>query len=243
MIICNRASINSALQKLFLFFWLFFLLLLPSIALGAGAYLVDDGGIADAKNIQVENWYSHSNSGQNIFVTNPAYQIFPKTEFAIQETYNASVAEINTLWPQLKYLCYKSTNILNSTVIGINYSSANQKTYGSYVYNSTTLQLNDFADIHLYLGWQNWRHILRNNKSIDFLNYGIGAELHLRKNLSFIPEIFQGNGAFKRGPGSPEFQFGLRYLAWQNLILDGIYGKNITGAGQNWITFGLTLTF
>ncbi len=218
-------------------------LITPTVAFAAGAYLVDDGGIADAKKVQIENWYSHSNTGEDIFVTNPAYELLPNAEFAVQETYDATAKNINTLWPQVKYLWHKSEDISSSATVGVNYSSTDQKTYGSYAYSSNTIKINDLLDINAYVGWQNWRHSFNNNKSIDFLNYGIGGQFHLSDKLVFNPEIFQTNGAYKTGPNRPATQFGLRYFVCENLIFDTIYGHNINGNNQNWLTLGVTLAF
>lgn len=218
-------------------------ILFPNAAFAASAYLVDDGGIVDAKKTQIENWYSRSNTGEDIFVSNPTYQLLPNAEFAVQETYNATSKTVNTLWPQVKYLWHKSEGVSSSTTIGVNYSSTDQKTYGAYSYSSTTLALNEFVDAHIYLGWQNWRHTFRNDKSIDLLNYGLGSEIHLSKKLFFVPEIFQTNGTFRTGPNRPSTQFGLRYMACDHLIFDTIYGHNINGNNQNWMTLGVTLIF
>ncbi len=221
----------------------FLVWLIPQSSFAAGAYLVDDGGITDANQLQLESWYSHSNSGENLYVTNPAYQILPNTEFAIQETYSDMAETGNTLWPQIKYLWHKSENIASSATFGINYSSTDQEAYGKYIYSSTTVTANDYLDLHLYLGWQNWRHSFRNDKSIDFLNYGVGAELKLYEKLLLVPEIFQSNGTYKTGPARPATQLGLRYNAADHLIFDLIYGHNINGNNQDWMTFGITLGF
>jgi hypothetical protein len=216
---------------------------MPSLAFAAGAYLVDDGGITEANKLQVENWYSQSNTGETILVTNPGYQLLPNAEFAMQESYSEDSKTVNTVWPQVKYLWHKSENILSSTTIGTNYSTTDQKNYGSYAYSSTTVNVSELADVHFYVGWQNWRHSWHNNKSVDFLNYGIGSQMHLTKTLSFIPELFQSNGASKNGPTRPATQFGLRYFASDFFIFDLIYGHNINGNLQDWTTFGATLTF
>ena len=225
-----------------------FLIIILSTKLlyAAGAYLVDDGGVIEKKTLQIENWYSQSTTGEKILVSNPAYQILPDTEFAIQGTHNSISSNANTLWPQLKYLWYKpmdQKNISSSLTAGVNYSSNNQKTYGYYAYIPTTIKFNQVFDLHLYLGWQNWRHALRNNKSVDFLNYGVGTEIHLNETLSLTGELFQANGMSKIGPTKPAIQFGSRYIANKYLILDAIYGKNINGNNQSWMTLGVTVLF
>jgi len=221
-----------------------------SSAFAAGAYLVDDGGIADKNKLQVENWYSQSNTGEAIIVTNPTYQLFENAEFAVQESYNTKPANFlgpsrynNTLWPQVKYLWHNGESALSSAVFGVNYSTTENGIYGSYAYIPTTIKLNSFTSLHLYVGWQNWRHSLRNNKSIDFLNYGSGLELHYSNKLSFVGEYFQTNGTYRIGPTRPAMQLGSRYLLCQNLLLDMIIGKNINGNRQHWLTFGATVIF
>lgn len=225
------------------FFLLPLLLLIPCRLFAAGAYLVDDGGIVDSKEVQIENWYSRSTTGEDIYVTNPTYQLLPNAEFAIQETYDANSQNVNSLWPQVKYLWNKSDDISSATTVGINYSSVNDQIYGAYVYSSNTLKINDILDLHLYLGWQNWRNALRNDKSTDFLNYGVGADLKLSSKFSFIPEIFYPNGTFKNADTRPATQFGLRHLTNDHIVLDLIYGHNINGNHQNWMTCGVTVMF
>ncbi|MDX2082714.1 MAG: hypothetical protein SFV53_01835 [Rickettsiales bacterium] len=229
------------MKKLVLISLLIFLT--PKVVFGAGAYLVDDGGIIDVKKIQIENWYSRGSKGENIFVTNPAYQLLPNAEFAVQETYDVSAKNINTLWPQIKYLWHNNKNISSSATLGINYSSTDQKIYGTYAYSSTTAKISSIIDSHFYVGWQNWRHSFANDKSINFLNYGVGFEMRLNEKLFLIPEIFQTNGAFKNGSKKPATQLGLRYFANDKFIFDAIYGHNINGRNQSWITLGVTLVF
>ncbi len=219
------------------------LLVAPQNLYATGAYLVDDGGVADSEKVQVENWYSRSNSGEDIYVSNPAYQLLPNAEFAIQETYSDTAETGNTLWPQIKYLWHKSENVLASTTLGVNYSSSQQKIYGAYAYSSNTVKINEKLDLNLYLGWQNWRHAFRNDKSIDFLNVGAAANLHIVDKLYFISEVFYTNATFKTGPNRPATQFGLRHLTNDNLVLDLIYGHSINGNNQNWVTLGVTLLF
>lgn len=227
------------MRKICLIFITFFSLT-PNLSYGAGAYLVDDGGIVDVKTLQVENWYNRSNHGEDIFVSDPAYQLLPNAEFSIQETYNESAAN-NTLWPQVKYRWFNNKNIQSSFTTGVNYSSSQQKTYGAYAYSSSTFRLNEITDIHLYLGWQNWRHATRNdNKSTDFLNYGLGTEIHFDQKLSLTGEFFQQDGL---DATKPALQIGSRYVVSKHLILDAIFGKNITFANQNWFTLGVSLWF
>jgi hypothetical protein len=219
-----------------------FLFLLPSISYAAGAYLVDDGGIIESKKLQIENWYSHSAAGENIYVSNPAYQIFSNAEFAIQETYSSKGVN-NTLWPQLKYLIHKEDGIWSSVTAGVNYSTTDSGIYGNYIYSSTTKRLNKIVDLNIYVGWQNWRHAIGNNKSTDFLNYGLGSEIHLTNDFALIGEFFQTNGQLRNGPKAPAIQAATRYIATHYLVLDLIYGRNINGNRNNWVTFGAAVIF
>lgn len=217
----------------------------------SGAYLVDDGAIIEKGKIQVESWYSQSNTGEKFYATNPTYQIFKNTEFSLQQAYSSKLRNPysprnnqNTLWPQVKYLWYDTESILSSVVFSENYSSTDQKIYGTYAYSTSTFKLNPLADIHLYLGWQNWRHAAANNKSTDFLNYGTSLDLHLTDKFSLVSEIFQNNGAFRNSAAKqPAMQLGSRYFFSQALTFDAIYGKNINGNRQNWLTLSATIVF
>ena len=220
-------------------FILFYFSSLESYAT-SGAYLVDDASIIEKGKIQIESWYSQSNTGEKFFATNPTYQLFKNTEISLQQAYSSKPHNAlprnnqNTLWPQIKYLWYDTKSILSSVVFSENYSSTDQKIYGTYAYSASTFKLNPFADIHLYLGWQNWRHAAANNKSTDFLNYGTSLDLHLTDKFSLVSEIFQSNGTFRNSaPKQPAMQLGSRYFFSQELTFDAIYGKNINGNRQN----------
>ncbi len=232
--------------------WLaFFLTIFFSIksSYGSGAYIVDDGGIAQKDKLQVENWYSHSNSGEQILVTNPAYQLLPNAEFSIQETYDERSPQLNTLWPQVKYLWHDQKDVLSSAVLGVNYATNNNAgIYGSFFYIPTSIALNEFFNLTIDVGIQRWKGVATSNTS--FLIGGIGAEIKVSKKMLIIPEIFRngknqnlqfGNQlSIHRANG---LQLGLRYFALESLILDAIYGKGIVATQGEWATIGVTVLF
>jgi hypothetical protein len=219
------------------------LLLCPRLLFAGGAYLVDDGAIDDKGLIQFENWFSRSSTGEDVYVINPGYQIFDNAEFSMQATFTDQSETSNTLWPQLKYQLFNNQKDVQSSIaVGVNYSSNGHKIYGGYAYSATTLKINEIFNIHINLGWQNWENFL-NNKTVNFFTYGLGSETHLTEKLSLTAEFFTLNGLRRTGQKDPGIQAGFRYLVGKTTILDLIYGHNINGNEQGWVTIGLSFCF
>ncbi len=215
---------------------------------GAGAYVVDDGGIVEKDTLQIENWYNQSSKGEKIFVINPAYQLLPNAEFSMQETYDERAVNVNTLWPQVKYLWHESKTVLSSAVVGVNYATSNSVgIYGSFFYVPTSFIINELVNINFDLGVQNWNSV---NSNVSLAIGGVGIEYKINKKLLFIGEVFRNSNDYQLKISNrfssnilTGAQLSFRYFLNKRIILDTIYGKDITATKANWATLGVTLLF
>jgi hypothetical protein len=212
-----------------------FLCLLPQSVFAAGAYVVDDAGIVDPGLVQIESWYSHSSRHENLGVTDVAYQALPHAELTLLNNYDAQTGvRDDAVSAQVKYQWRedKEGGIESAAVFGVNHSASANRLSGLYAYIPSSLTINDTFDVNADLGWQydadSGRH---------FATWGIGAGMHANDTLSFVAETFGKNAEL---PGA---QLGTRVSVSENLVLDAIYGRNITGTPANWVTAGLTVTF
>lgn len=225
-----------------------FIFLFQRLSYGAGAYVVDDGGVVEKDTLQIENWYNQSSKGEQIFVTDPAYQLLPNAEFSMQETYDERAVNVNSLWPQIKYLWYDSKTVLSSAVAGINYATSNNAgMYGAFFYVPTTMIINELVNINFDLGVQNWNST---NSNSSLLIGGVGLEYKINKKLLFIGEVFRNSNDYQLRISNrfssniiTGTQLSFRYFLNKKIILDAIYGKDITAVQANWATIGVTLLF
>jgi hypothetical protein len=223
--------------------------LFSNLSYGSGAYVVDDGGIVGKDTLQIENWYNQSSQGEQLFTTNPTYQLLPNAEFAMQMTYDKGIAAQSILMPQIKYLWHDSDKVASSAVIGINYrTNRNGGIFGSFFYIPTTIKVNESLNLHVDIGVQNWDDVL---VQTNLLIGGVSAEVTITKKSSLIFEIFRNSNKHQLEIGNnfssraiTGTQIGWRNFYSKNLVLDVIYGKDITGAvAADWITAGVTLLF
>jgi hypothetical protein len=103
-----------------------------------------------------------------------------------------------------------------------------------------TFQIVEQFKINLNAGW-----LYDQGDNLHWATWGAGFEWNFVKPVTLIAEVF-GQAGHRVDPGSvtePRAQVGLRFTPVDNLDIDVIYGRNITGADANWITVGVNLRF
>jgi hypothetical protein len=203
-------------------------------AWAAGPYIVDDADIVDPNMVQIESWYSHSNKDENISTINAAYQLLPHTEVTLQEGHDAqSPSGEDLVSGQVKYQWLddnKNRHIAAGTVLGIS-DTAQSQHYGFYAYVPTTVAISGTIDLNTDFGWQHTEN------QPHYFNWGMGTVFHATDTVLAIGEIFGKN------EGRPGLQLGPRVTVFKSVLLDAVYGHNITGATGNWLTAGITMAF
>ena len=210
--------------------------LLPQAALAAGAYVVDDSGIVEPGKVQIESWYSRSDKKENIGTIDAAYQLLPNAEFTLLNAYNrAPDSDDDALEAQVKYQLLNDKDNAGwgvAPVFGFAQSATQNRFGGAYAYIPVTYAPYEALNLRANLGWEYDAVAVRH-----FLTWGAGSEYHVTRILSVVDEVF---GATTRETAA---QVGPRFALTDNVVLDLIYGRNITFTPANWATVGLTMTW
>jgi hypothetical protein len=208
----------------------------PHAAMAAGPYVVDDADIVEADKIQSEDWFTHTDKGENIGIVNMAYQLLPHAEFTLQETHDQQKgSSSDTLSPQVKYQWREGDDngrIASSIVVGTTSTVDQARGTGVYAYVPATLKLNKALDIDLNLGWQ-----YNGPSQHHTASWGIGGEYAMTEGLSLRSDVFGQNAA------APGFQFGPHANITDYLEGNLVYGYNVFSAHENSFTAALTFTF
>jgi hypothetical protein len=208
----------------------------PRAAHAAGAYVVDDAGIVDPGQVQIESWYNHSSKNENIGNVNVENQVLPHTELTLGNAYDSqSAGDSNTLLGQLKYRWRDGDddkNVGSSIVLGLDHSTIDNHSYGPFAYIPATWAINDTVALNADLGWRYASDLDRH-----YVTWGLGTVLQANDVLSFVGEIFD------QTMGQPGGQLGVHFNMSNSLSWDAKYGRNITVLPGNWVTAGVTVIF
>jgi hypothetical protein len=111
-----------------------------------------------------------------------------------------------------------------------------------------TFQLQDNFRINVNGGW-----LYDRPNKIHYATWGAGFEWNFVKPLTLIGEVYGIAGRLPAveedevpSPNAirePRTQIGLRFTPHDNVDLDLIWGRNITGENAHWLTLGLNLRF
>jgi hypothetical protein len=229
-------------------------LLAPRAGLAAGgAYVVDDVEVAAPGACKVESWASFATNSDLAAVTSPACVVDLGRPVEIGGQFQRSRSD--DAWGSSAAAKAKMNLIpLEGQPFGLAISGA--ATFdlitgqaSSYSVNvPVTFVVNDQFRINI-----NGGYLYDRANRIDYATWGAGFEWNFVKPLTLIGEIFGQAGklpladvdaapspnAFRE----PRFQAGLRVTPQDNLDIDLIYGRNITGENANWMTVGLNVRF
>jgi len=117
--------------------------LCPSAALARAPYYVDDAGIIDPGKVQSANWFSHSDTGDNLGVASAAFQTFSGFETTIQASrvFGSEGADTTATF-QGKYLWHDAADSSawgSSLAGGVNADVWRGAVSGAYAYVPVTL--------------------------------------------------------------------------------------------------------
>jgi hypothetical protein len=112
---------------------------------------------------------------------------------------------------------------------------------GSFINVPVTFAVSEQFKINVNGGWLHGRV-----EALHWLIWGAGFKWNFVTPLMLIGEVYGQTG--HKDPNHPPLnhpraQLGLRYTPADNVDLDIIYGRNITGVSANWITVGLNVRF
>jgi hypothetical protein len=122
----------------------------------------------------------------------------------------------------------------------IGYDLKTGKVEGAAVALPLTVEINKNLKINLNAGW-----LWERPGDLHFATWGAGVEYKLSEPITLIAEVYgqAGPRVRPRSTTDPRFQAGLRFTPAEKFDIDVIYGRNIGGESDNWITVGLNLRF
>lgn len=238
---------------------------LSSQALAAGgAFAVDDSEIGKVGECKVESWASFMTGSPNDFngTVSPAcvVDLGRPVEVGVAVTRSRGDRE----WATGGDIKGK-TNIVSTDngpigiglVGGYAHDFTASQMAGYFLNVPVTLVVNDTFRINANGGYTHEKHEIG---SLDLMFWGGGFEWILysakvqesQRSVTLIGEVFGYAGARavdaegEKESGKtrdPRGQLGLRFTPQENFDIDVIYGRNIAGEDDNWVTVGLNLRF
>ena len=212
-----------------------------------GAFAVDDAEIGKPGDCKVESWLSFADNRDFIGVTAPACvaNLGRPVELGLQVQRSRSGEEWGT-----SLTLKAKTNLIplegNRFGFGISASTGWDLITGDNVGGAIniplTFEVSEPFKINLNAGW-----LHESGDDLNWFTWGAGFEWNFVKPFTLIAEVFGQVG--ERPPATsssvrePRMQAGLRYTPIDNIDIDLIYGRNITGEDANWVTLGLNVRF
>lgn len=212
-----------------------------------GAFAVDDSEVGKPGECKVESWASFAGNRDFIGAVAPACvaNLGRPVELGVQVQRARSGGEWGT------GLTLKAkTNIIpvegNRFGLGIAGSTSwdliTGDNTGGTINIPLTFEVSEQFKLNVNAGW-----LHETEGSLNWFTWGGGFEWAFVKPFTLIGEVFGQSGNLAPDtPGSvrnPRAQVGLRYTPMENLDIDVIYGRNITGEDSNWGTVGLNIRF
>jgi hypothetical protein len=213
-------------------------LLSANVHAAGGPYVVDDATIGDVGECKVESWVSVASNGDFIGVTQPACVVRIGVPVEFQTTFQP--ARTNGEWATFagvrgKFILLRegANNPAVAMAIGTLFDATNGENL-TFVNVPLTIKVRDDFRLNVNAGW------LRDTiDETNHLTWGGSVEWDFRKSWTLITEVFGLTGH----KSEPRMQGGLRYSPTKSIDLDVIYGHNLIGEKENWITAGVTARF
>ncbi|MDO8874801.1 MAG: hypothetical protein Q8M24_20185 [Pseudolabrys sp.] len=232
------------------------LLLAPGHALAAGgAFAVDDSEVGKPGECKVESWVSFAGNRDLAAATSPACVVNLGIPVDIGGQLQRSRSDSE--WGTSGALKAK-VNIISAEghAFGLGLSGGSGwdlitgASTGGFINVPVTFQLREDFKININGGW-----MYDATTKISYATWGAGFEWNFNKALplTLIGEVYGQEGRLapvepdaapaNNSVREPRTQLGLRYTPKENIDVDVIWGRNITGENSNWLTLGVNLRF
>jgi hypothetical protein len=209
------------------------------------AYGTDTAEVGEVGNCKIESWFSWASNQDFLAITNPSciVDLSRPVEISAQiqrarsdDEWGASFA------PKIK------TNLLPTAIGrfgvavagGAMFDLVSRENTGFFAYVPATLRISEVMRLNLSAGWL-WDRVADQH----YLTYAAGVDYRMADNVWILTaEIFGQLGtADTASVTQPRFQVGLRWRPVDQVSMDVILGRNITGENANWITVGMNVRF
>jgi len=247
----SSSSLRRAIARLMLATGV---LLLPATAYAAGgAFAVDDVEVGKPGECKVESWASAATNHDFTAVTSPACVV--KLGIPVELGAQLQRSRGDGVWGTSGTLKAKTNLIpVENHPFGLGISGGSTWDLitgahtGGFINVPVTFQIQEKLRINVNGGW-----LYDNAAKIHYLTWGAGFEWNFVKPLTLIGEVYGQAGRLPAvgedeapAPNSirePRTQIGLRVTPQDNVDLDLIWGRNITGENAQWLTLGVNLRF
>jgi hypothetical protein len=218
---------------------------LPAHAAG-GAFVVDDTDIAKAGDCKVESYVSKADNGDFLVSSTPAcvFNLLQPVEIGTQfQRFRFGGIWDTTLTVKAKtnIVDYEKNPYGLAVSGGTSFDLITGENLGSYVNVPFSLKVGEQWRVNLNVG-----SLYDNTVNRLWLTWGAGFEWNFVKQFTLLGEVFGQlghNDPMFPDLASPRAQLGLRYNPVENIDVDVIYGRNISGVDANWITLGVNVRF
>jgi len=208
----------------------------PALAAG-GPYVVEDAEVIETGSCEVEAWYARA--GRHDWQTTLA----PACNFLGDTEIGADLIRAREAGDRSSSLTFHGKTVLSDAgpdgvmaglMAGIGYNMSDDRFDGIFALVPLSFDPSDDLRLNLNLGWE----YERGDNTRHYLTWGTGFDWEVHHQVSMIGEIFG------RHRGKPGAQIGLRpELIEDRLHLDIVYGRNLTGERDNWLTVGGAVRF
>jgi hypothetical protein len=220
-----------------------------------GAFAVDDSEVGKPGECKVESWVSFADNDGKDFIGVVAPACVANLGRPVELGVQVQRARGDGEWGTGLALKAK-TNLIplegNRFGLGISGSTGwdliSGENTGGAINLPLTFEVSPQVKVNLNAGW-----LYERPGSLNWFTWGAGFEWTIAKPITFIAEVFGQAGKLPTvaagdppAPNSirePRLQAGLRYTPVENVDVDLIYGRNVTGEDANWVTLGLNVRF
>lgn len=220
-----------------------------------GAFAVDDSEIGKPGECKVESWVSLASNRDFSAATSPACAVKLGIPFEIgaQLQRSRSDSEWGTsggLKGKINLIPAEGRAFGVGLSGGTSWNLINGASTGGFINVPVTFALREDFKININGGW-----MYDATTKIGYVTWGAGFEWAFTKALplTLIGEVYGQSGRLvpaeedaappNNSVREPRTQLGLRYTPKENIDLDVIWGRNITGENANWVTLGVNLRF
>jgi hypothetical protein len=229
-----------------------------------GAFAVDDSEVGKVGECKVESWASFMTGNPDDFIgaVSPAcvVSLGRPVEISAAITRSRSDREWATggeIKGKTNIISTENSRIGVGFVGGYGYDFTGSSTAAYFLKVPVTFVVNDVFRINANGGYTHEKHDIGN---VDLFSWGGGFEWTLysakvqenERSVTLIGEVFGVAGARavdadgekeSSKTRDPRGQVGLRFTPQEKFDIDVIYGRNITGEDDNWVTVGLNVRF
>lgn len=209
------------------------------------AYGADTADVNEPGNCKIESWLSWASNQDFLAVSNPSCVV--DLSRPVEISAQIQRARSNDEWGASIAPKFK-TNLLPTAIGrfgvavagGAMFDMVSAENTGFFFYVPATLRMSNVVRVNLNAGWL-WDRVADQH----YVTYAAGVDYRTADNVwTLTAEIFGQLGtADTASVTQPRAQVGLRWRPVDQISMDAILGRNITGENANWVTFATSIRF